>query len=350
VSEEVNHHFKYFQASLKEAIRKYGKLTDEEFTTIQCEQIERLAAHEKDFRLTLVGSSVGEDVYGHFVSFIRDEKRNILMARPYFRERQDVFSEKISVALETRNVATITDYHVNYQFVSLVMRHARKTKIELPAGLLKIARSIEKSRHELVVMNLPLVIQRAKIFWGRTPKSHLSFMDLVQIGCEGLIAAVDKFVLPYSELFRSVAIGRMVGNFIEWYSDTLLHFFPSDRRKIYRANKVRAKAPNEALDFDELAAAVNEPDKDGNLPKDMTDSDEIADLVAAASAVSADVRVPGEPDVPSSVARYEAPPECRPDVQVEAAEASAKLMAAVETLPLLDRKLLRLKGIAVPLG
>lgn len=346
MAEEVNEHFRRFAAVLKAALKSNADLDEAEVVRLQKWQIERLARLERRFRERLVTSQVGQRVYEHFIAYIRDTKRNILMARPYFRERQEVFSSTISSALERRDWRELAKYHVNHEFVQLVLALPH---VKLPPSLPRLAAEIVEAREDLVLNNLPLVISRAKIFYSRTPKSHLSFMDLIQIGSLGLIAAVDKFVLPYSPVFCSVAIGRMVGNFIEWYSDTMLHFYPSDRRKIYRANKVLSQQPHEALDFQELAEAVNAPDKKGNNPKDPTNSDEIADLVAAASVVSADVRVPGEPDVPGSVARYEAPPEARPDVQYEQAEVKRTLHAAMAQLPLKDRKLLRLRGVEVDL-
>jgi hypothetical protein len=150
----------------------------------------------------------------------------------------------------------------------------------------------------------------------------------------------------------------MVGNFIEAYSDTMLHFYPKDKRRIYRALKYMARHPHGDIDPDELAKFVNrrtkkakagEPEPPAQLPPHQRASvAEIQDLVAAASTVSADTKAPGEEeDVPDNVARYEAPEESRPDVLVEESEALRAMKEAAETFPLVDRKLMRLKGIAV---
>lgn len=344
MSEESSEHFRKFAATISSRLERYQDWPEEKLVGLQKKQLERLAELEDSFRVALIEDPVGQEVYEDFIAHIRDVRKNILMARPFFRERQDAFSESISLALEKRDWLAVAQYHINYEFVSRSMRG----KVELPPKIRKIARKIEESRRELVEMNLPLVISRAKMFYSRTPKSHLSFMDLVQIGTLGLIAAIDKFVLPYSPVFCSVAIGRMLGNFIEWYSNTALHFYPSDRRKLYRANKVLSKNPHGVLDFEELAEAVNRRDE-GDAPRKGTTPDEIADLIAAATTVSADVRVKGEPDAPSNVARYEAPDEARPDVQFESTEALHKMQAAIRELPLIDRKLLYLKGLDVDL-
>ena len=173
-------------------------------------------------------------------------------------------------------------------------------------------------------------------------------MDLVQIACEGLMSAVDKFCLPYTPVFRSVIIGRIVGDFIANYSETLVHFYPVDKRKLYRANKVMSKFNVEHIDFDLLADKINE----GVEMDHKTTPEEIADLLAAASCISTDSSISmglEEPDSPS-INRYAAPASCRPDIQVEQGEAVSKLEDAIRFLCLFDRKLLLLKGVALGSG
>jgi len=101
--------------------------------------------------------------------------------------------------------------------------------------LLKIYGKILELRQELVLMNLPLVISRARIFYSRTPKSHLSFMDFIQIGVAGLLAGIDKYCGEYSRVWRSVVIGRIVGDYISSYcldSDTLIDTCDKGSKKI----------------------------------------------------------------------------------------------------------------------
>jgi hypothetical protein len=113
---------------------------------------------------------------------------------------------------------------------------------------------------------MPLAIAQAKQFWHKAPSAtkdtRFSFMDFVQIAADGLMSAVDKFVLPGGleanpaliRVWRAVAIGRMKGNFIEMFSETTIHFFPQDKRKLYRANK-HLKEFSGQIDFERLAVA-----------------------------------------------------------------------------------------------
>ncbi len=339
-------HYKVFGKVLKRSIAQYGHLAeagDEAgMRAIQKEQIERLAALEEKFRLALIKHGNGPAVYSAFTTHITEVRKNILAARPFFRERQEVFTTQIARALEARNPPRLYTCRVNYQFVNFAMKSAKWNPGARPV---KLARQIAEVRWELVILNMPLAISRSRMFYGRTPKSHLSFMDLVQHAAEGLISAIDKFELPYTPVFRGVACNWMTGNFIEAYSETMLHFFPKDKRRIYRANKFRARFPHGGYSATDLVTAVNQ-DLEGSA---RTTEDEIQDLVAACSPVSADTKAPGETeDVPDNVARYEAPEECRPDVRVERADLRARLLEAASGMSIADQKLMWYRGI-IPL-
>lgn len=341
MAEDSSEHFRSFAGDLQRAIAQYGHADDASLYELQKAQVERLAALEEEFRVQLVRRRNCRRVYEAFIAHVRDNNKDILTARPYFRERQIVFSPHISTALRDRSWRRLLKYHINYHFVRFALA---AVNWHPGSPLRRLGREIEAARHELVVMNLPLVIARARIFWSRTPRSHMSFMDFISVGVEGLIAAIDKYAGEYSEVWRSVAIGRMVGNFIESYSDTTLHFYPSDHRKLYRANKYLSKHPHGAADLGEVAAAVN----GGAGRGQKTSPDEIGALLAAASTVSSDSRPPGtEEDVPTNVLGYEAPDDTRPDVIVEREEALAAVRRIVARLPLIDQKLLRLKGLDI---
>jgi RNA polymerase sigma factor (sigma-70 family) len=339
----ADQHFKQFAVSLERAIEKYGDLSEETLLERQKRQIETLVALETKFRKTLINHDWGPTMYREFLEFICSN--NILAARPYFRERQSVFTSEISKALKNRSDKSLYKFHFNFNFIQWVMKQ-RKWRSRKGGPIASLADQIAEQRQELIEMNMPLAISRARIFWSRTPKAQLEYMDLVQIACEGLMSAIDKFVLPYSKVFRSVAIGRMVGNFIEQYSETLVHFYPVDKRKIYRANKLVHKY-GENIDFDKLADEIN----DGVEQEHKTTPTEIASLMAAASTVSADAAPPdlGDSDeqLESQVDRFAADRSLQPDYQVENAEAMTSLKWAIGHLTVLERKLLYMKGVLV---
>jgi DNA-directed RNA polymerase specialized sigma subunit len=336
-------HFRKFAAVLEKAIDKYGDVEDEDLLQRQRNQIESLVSLETKFRKALIEHSWGLLVYKSFVHMIKKKKNNILAARPYFRERQSVFTNEISKALKKHHAKSLYKFHFNYIFVMFVMQNRKWPE---NGKLAKLARQIAEIRQELIEMNMPLAINRARIFWSSTPKSHLSYMDLIQISCEGLTSAIDKFVLPYSRVFRAVMIGRILGNFIEQYSETLVHFYPIDKRKLYRANKIAGRFKG-SIDYDALAADIN---KHLELDKNhKTTASEIADLMAASSCVSSDSltseSTEEEQDVPHT--QYVADTATQPDVIIESANSMQALSGAMEQLTLREKKLLRLKGVSL---
>ena len=334
-------HFRLFSKSVERAIGKYGHSIDEDMTALQKRQVEELARLEVDFRKALIKDPNGESAYLAFIAHILDQKKNILAARPYFRVRRSYFASHVSKAIRKRDVEVLQRYHVNFVFMMLIVK-----KLKFGKEVNSCIRKIKDARRKLIVLNLPLVINRANIFYSRTPKSHLSFMDMVEVGVEGLIAGIDKYCGEYSKVYRSVLIGRMVGLLIASYSDTMLHFYPADKRKIYRANKFKSRHMHGDYETEDLVTEVSKVE--GN----ETDSEEILGLRAAATIVSADTSIQNEineTSITDNISRYAAPEEARPDVQVENVEANALMQKAIKKLSLIDRKLLRLKGLTISL-
>lgn len=346
-------HFRSYFGTLEKQLEKFWRTREgQDLLDVQREQVEGLVKLEHEFKLALIGHSAGIKVYRKFVDYICSIRCNILDARPYFRERQKVFTEEISTALRDRRARALYKFRFNWRFISFALKAhawAPKSKVNL------IAAQIAALRNDLVRTNLPLANQRARKFFKSTPQSHLEHMDLVQIAAEGLLSAVDKFVPPFKKAFRDVMIGRMVGNFIEQYSETLVHFYPNEKRKLYRAHKWVGKNAG-TTDFKDMAAFVNAPVKRrGKAPRPVkgshrTNEAEIHSLTAAASTVSADSLVDEEVSdhgpPTRSIERYAAPPECQPDVIVEREQAFAKLKEAGKLLTLRQKKLLMLRGIS----
>jgi hypothetical protein len=195
-------------------------------------------------------------VFESFLALILDEKKNILSARPYFRERQKSFSNRVSPALKKRSAERLQKFNYNYLFVQFAMKvYKGRSRKELAS----LADQIRDSREKLIERNMPLAINRAKMFWGKVPKADRELMDFVQLAAEGLISAVDKFVLPYRTVFRSVIIGRVTGNMTEASSDTMMHFYPSDKRILYKANLIILR--HKIDDLAKVAEIINQDKK-----------------------------------------------------------------------------------------
>lgn len=341
-------HFKNFARTLESTLAHYTVDDTQTLLESQRDQIKTLIGLENKLRKVLIKHPWGPNVYKKFIGYICDTKRNILAARPYFRERQTEFTKSISGALKKRNFKTLYKFRINYTFVLFALK-----QFKWPKGgkIQQLANQIEELRKQITEQNMPLAISQARIFYACTPKSHLTWMDLVQIHCGGLLVAVDKFVPPDTSSmsdseslqayrkFRAVAIGRMISDRIEQYSETVLHFYPVDRKKIYRANKLLRQF-GDNIDYVKLAEMVNEGI---DQQSQKTTPEEIANLIQSASTVSGDTAA--DETMETTLERFSDNSEERYDKSIEETQAMVIMRKSIVDLPMMQKKILQMKGI-----
>lgn len=312
--------------------------------TIQKQQVEELFDAERKFRDTILMYRQASEIYKKFLQKVCIQNKNILSARPYFRENAISFSKKVTPAIKAADIETLKTFNINYQFIKFI----RDSWLgPFPKRAEQLFQRVHTARTILIENNMPLAINRAKLFYRKTPKSHLSLMDLIEICSMGLAAGIDKYCGEYTPVFRSVCIGRMVGNMIDSYSETTLHFYPSDKRILYKANSIRARQGIE--DIEELANAVNESFKQDakegkSIPKGKITASELSSLMNAASTVSADATVNDEG---YGVYHYTMDPTQGIEEAYIEKESTDKMLALAKSLPMLHRKVLKLKGIKI---
>lgn len=305
-------------------------------------QVEELINAERKFKDFILRYRFSTQVYKMFLQHVCIVNRNILSARPFFRESAITFSKSITPAIKANDIETLKTFNINYQFIKFIRTHWHG--VFPPRGQILFDR-VHRARTILVENNMPLAINRAKLFYRKTPRSHLTLMDLIEICAMGLAAGIDKYVGDYTPVFRSVCIGRMVGNMIDAYSETMLHFYPSDRRILYKANSIRGRQGIE--DVNELAAEVNasfQRDKlEGkSIPEGTVIASELSSLMNGASTVSADATMDNE-----GFGVY----DFTPDTRINAEEAyiehqeTMNMLSHAKKLPILNKKVLRLKGL-----
>jgi len=310
--------------------------------TIQKDQVEELMDAERKFKETILKYRQSTEIYKKFLQRVCIQNKNILSARPYFRETAPTFSKKITPAIKEGNIEVLKTFHINYHFIKFIKDHWLGP---FPKRAAQLYDRVYRAREILIENNMPLAINRAKLFYRKTPKSHLTLMDFINICGMGLAAGVDKWVGKYSPVFRSVCIGRMVGNMIDSYSETMLHFYPSDKRILYKANSIRGRRGID--DVAELARAVNESfaqdAKEGkSIPKNKVTASELSTLMNAASTVSADATVNDEG---YGVYHYTMDPGQDAESAMIQKEDTDKMLLLAKRLPVIYRKVLRLKGI-----
>lgn len=337
-------HFRFFADQVKQNVHQWSSLPKSKFIEKQAEFVDGLFALEQDFKKELKNNNLEELAFETFYNYIVNERRNLLAVRPFFRERADVFVNGLITLIKNKQYEQVFKYNINYLFIKLLVE---RLGFKQYPQILEIIKNIDIIRNKLVLMNLPLVISRARVFYSRNPRSSLTFMEMVQIGVGGLINAVDKYCGAYDRVWCSVALGRLHGDLIGNNSDTVLHFYPEDRKRIYRINKFFTRNSREEFDEDELLKQVNEEVEE----KDKADIDKVRELMYAVTLVSVDTRPPLDDEKVGNdnITKMAAPEELRPDNLVEIGEGFVKMRNNYKDLTVFQKKILKLKGIDIEL-
>ena len=312
--------------------------------TNQEQQVEELLDVERKFKNEILKRRQATEIYKKFLQLVCIKNKNILSARPYFRQNAVTFSKEITPAIKAADIQELKRFDINYQFIKFIKESWLGP---FPKRAEQLFQRVHEARRILIENNMPLAINRAKLFYRKTPRSHLSLMDLIEICGMGLAAGVDKWCGKYSKVFVSVCIGRMVGNMIDSYSETVLHFYPSDKRILYKANSIRGRQGID--DVVELTAAVNasfkQDELDGkSIPKHDITVSELSALMSAASTVSADATVNDE-----GFGVYHFTADDAPNIEdtIIANEETNAMIVHARKLSILHQKVLRLRGVKI---
>lgn len=300
----------------------------------QQHQVELLMSLEQQFRKTAIGYLQSREIYKKFILLVVSKNKNILSARPYFREKSAVFGSSITPAIKDANIQQLQTFHINFNLINFIMSNWLG---DVPVELSEIFEKLVAARKKLIENNMPLVVNRAKIFFRKVPESHLTLMDMIGIASMGLVSGVDKWAGEYSKVFNGVCIGRMVGNLISNYSETTVHFYPSDSSVLYRANSLKFK--KDPKDLQELANEINksyeEDRKNGvKVPNKVIDQQELHNLFSAANPLSFD----GDDGLEDG--RY-----FDPEDEIVKKDLKSKMIESINKLANLERKIVVLKGV-----
>jgi DNA-directed RNA polymerase specialized sigma subunit len=310
--------------------------------------VEKLVELERKFRNDICKYARATEVYSMFISYVDDKENglgSILSAQPFFREVSKTFSKSISPAIRDKKPQELMKFDINYQLIKFI---ADNWGGPLPARSQKYLAQLTEARRILIENNLPLAINRAKIFYNKTPKTHLNLLDLIDICVYGLIVGVDKFAADYSKVWCSVGIGRMVGFMIEEYSKSFIRMYPSDKKILYRANALKHRLKIENVT--ELTEAVNESfykDKEEGIKTPALPVTEIhiRTLMNSSTYISADSKIGSDDDDEGGcIYDYTAHPDSVED-GVEKRDVIKKILETSGELAVIERKIIRLKGV-----
>lgn len=343
----IDRDFQELAAAVNSAIIKNDGLIGD-----QQEQVELVVELERKFKFHIQKYQQTVEIYKKFIKKFNDlddeesETENILSAQPFFREKTENFS-KISKAIKNNNPTELMQYNINYQFINFIVSN---WKGNVPERARRYYDDFIEARRILIENNLPLAINRAKLFYRKTPKSHLTLLDLIDICTYGLISGIDKYDGDYSKVWRSVCIGRMVGYMIEEYSKTFLKMYPSDKKILYRANSLKYRLKIE--DVYELTRAVNESFRQDKLegkgcPKLPISEVHIRTLLNGSSYVSADPTVSeSEEDIQTVYDTFIDDSESAEDRLVRE-DLMDRVVEYSKGLTNLEKKIIRLKGVNI---
>lgn len=310
----------------------------------QKQQVDSLLKYEDLFKKEICKYAQSDEIYKQFVIYIIAEKGNILSARPFFREKSTVFNKHISPALKIADIKTLKKYAINYEMVKFIVKNWIGP---IPARAKKYLEKVEYYRKLLVELNMPLAINRAKLFYRKVPRNSITLLDMINLCVQGLCTGIDKWSGAYSPVFRSVCIGRMTANLIDAYSQTSVHFVPDDAKILYRANSIRFRNQIENIDIlaEEINKTLEEDEKDGKKAKKIT-GDELRRLLHAASPISA-TPLPEDDDGESVSGVIEMTPhnEISQEDSVSNLEILNKSFLEIKKMNLVTIKLLKLKGV-----
>ena len=134
-----------------------------------------------------------------------------------------------------------------------------KEKHEL---LLRVKQGDNKARDELINGNLRLVLSIIQRFSSRNENAD----DLFQVGCIGLIKAIDNFNMELEVKFSTYAVPMIIGELRRFLRDNnSIRVSRSMRDLAYKALQAREELTNETLSeptIEAIAARINEKKED----------------------------------------------------------------------------------------
>ncbi len=104
--------------------------------------------------------------------------------------------------------------------------------------MLRIKAGDNEAREQFIVGNMRLVLSLVKRFWSKKANAD----DVFQVGCVGLIKAIDNFDISVGVRFSTYAVPMILGEIKRYLRDAnSLRVSRSIRDTAYKVLKVREK-------------------------------------------------------------------------------------------------------------
>lgn len=199
---------------------------------------------ENIWRELLLSTKHGFEIYEKFVSYIVNEKKNILDARPYFRLRQQSFLKKVNPYIRKNKPIQLTKHRINYTFIVWANNLYDGPHFK---ALKDLEVRIAKIRSDFVMRNFPLILNRMKIILHTYPALD-NVPDLMNVASASALNAVDKYVPvvnkrtgeeKYSSVMLSSIIARIHAGVLNYFSNQQIHYYPQDKKKLMHINRLK---------------------------------------------------------------------------------------------------------------
>lgn len=130
------------------------------------------------------------------------------------------------------------------------------TQKEQEELMLKLKAGDNEAREKFIVGNMRLVLSLVKRFWSKKANAD----DVFQVGCVGLIKAIDNFDVSVGVKFSTYAVPMILGEIKRYIRDgNSLRVSRSIRDTAYKILKVREKLEedDEDVTYDKIASEMN---------------------------------------------------------------------------------------------
>ena len=207
---------------------------------------------EKKFKKTLLSTAKGKRLFRKFLDYVDSKECSILSGSVFYRDRAATYYKSIVPLIKSRNNKA-SDFLLNYQFTIWVMAQS-----DAPARkkLSSIHQEIGFLRKKITEQDMPLIINRSRLYQVKARKINFDYLDLVSFATNGFMTAIDKYTPPAADLFKSVAIGWMTLELITNCNVTTVKLNKVDKRVLYRANIAKNRLGME--DNDDVLRFVQE--------------------------------------------------------------------------------------------
>lgn len=245
--------------SEKEEFRKYTQFVNAELVRVKAKDFDGEAAFasfvtkERAFQTYLIESALWIPSSEYFFNHFNDG--SLLFAKGLFRERVSI-NKALFEAIRNKDREALASFKFNFMFFDFIRKfNGGKFKVRAEKMFLEI----EKIRAELSVNTLPIAVARGKMFYEKTPRSHLSLMDCVTIANQGIMKGLDKYdgTNGYRGA-KTTAIIVMRGYLIKEYSATWIALYPVEQKVLYKCRSVMGKKGLNIKDIKEITKLVNE--------------------------------------------------------------------------------------------